>query len=280
MSVYGGCDQNRYAWPGLRELAWWERNLFIEQPDQLVKQAAGMLWSAQWEDVVVALALLTGRCLPEVLKTGVLWPKKRYSLLYSAYQEQTDAVLGPFELPTLVEAEWVLGAWQRVRTLLECASLPAGEICARYRPAVCQRAEQQFAQSVPVNEHTDWYAPLYLRVYPLIATRYYCPIEKKFVWFQEVIRGFEWPRCSYEGACKPHCQECVRPCSFYVVGDGVNNIDGAQGIKLDQEGVAPLERIQKQKYEEEAGKPGGCTTFEAAEWDEEEADEDEGTVLE
>jgi hypothetical protein len=264
MSMYGGCDQNRYAYPGLRELAWWERNLFIEEPDHLVKHAAEMLSSAQWEDIVVALALLTGRCLPEVLKTGVLWPKKRYSLLYSAYQEQTDAVLGPFELPTLVEAEWVLVAWQRVRSLLDCVDLAASEICARYRTSVCQRAEHQFAQSVPVNEHKDWYAPLYLRVYPLIATRYYCPIDKKPRWFQEVIRGLTWPRPSYEGACKPHCQECMRSCSFYVVGDGVNNIDGVQGIKLKQVGVEPLECTQS--LEEEAFLDDG-TTFE---WDEEE----------
>ena len=164
MGLIGGCDQKKYTIPGLRELAWWERNAFIEHPDRLVKQAAMLLRSERWEEVVVGLALTTGRCLPEVLKTGVVVPKKRYSLLYSAYQEEVDAVLGPFELPTLVEAEQVLAAWRRVRTLLDCSSLSASEMCQRYRSAVCECARQQFAQQVPVDEHQDWYAPLYLRL--------------------------------------------------------------------------------------------------------------------
>ena len=37
MGMYGGCGQEKYDMPGLRELEWWERVGFIEQPDQLVK---------------------------------------------------------------------------------------------------------------------------------------------------------------------------------------------------------------------------------------------------
>lgn len=59
----GGPEQKRYHTPGVRDLAWWERVGFIERPDALVKSAVGLVESAHWEDVVVGLALLTGRCL-------------------------------------------------------------------------------------------------------------------------------------------------------------------------------------------------------------------------
>src|SRR5579859_5624658 len=132
--MYGGSGQKKYDTPGLRKLAVWEYVGLIERPDTLVKKARVLLESAMWEEVVVGLAVVSGRCLPEVLKTGVLVPKKRYSLLFTAYQEQVDQVLGPFELPTLVEAEMVLLAWQRVRSQVDCEAMPAQEICKRYRP--------------------------------------------------------------------------------------------------------------------------------------------------
>ena len=63
----------------------------------------------------------------------------------------------------------------------------------------------------------------------------------------EVLSGQSW---SMGGARKPYCQECVRPCSMDVVGDGVNNIDGPQGIKLGQAGVwtAPLRGDHDPRY--------------------------------
>lgn len=53
MGLVGGCDQKKYTTPGLRELAWWERNAFIEHPDRLVKKAAMLLRSERWEEEMV-----------------------------------------------------------------------------------------------------------------------------------------------------------------------------------------------------------------------------------
>jgi hypothetical protein len=98
MSV--GYGQKKYSLAGMQRPAGWDAVGGIEQPDRLVKKAAALLWSERWEDIVVGLALSTGRCVPEVLKTGVMVPRKPYSLLFAAEQEQVDAVLGPFEIPT------------------------------------------------------------------------------------------------------------------------------------------------------------------------------------
>ncbi len=249
--MYGGHGQKKDSMPG-----WWKSTEgelvgLVERPETLVKKAEALLGSAIWEEGVVGLALVSGCCLPEVLKTGVMMPKKRYSLLFTAYLEQTDDVLGPFELPTLVEAQKVLEAWQLVRTQVECEEMPAQEICARYRVQVAKCAQKHFARRVPVGEHKDWYAPLHRRIYPLIATRYYCPVKIEPRWFQATVRGLKWPPSfSDENAWRSCCQECMRDCGVYKVGDGENTIDGRQGLKLDQDGVERLECLHEQEEDD------------------------------
>lgn len=115
---------------------------------------------------------------------------------------------------------------------------------------MCASAKHHFGRRVPVDEHHDWYAPLYQRLYPLIAVRYYCPSWIKATWFAESIRGFDWP-ITYEGidvgAQKPQCEHCLQACCVYAVGNEVDNIDGGQGMKLEQEGVEVLECIRVPK---------------------------------
>lgn len=240
--MYGGYGQKKYATTGGQRS---ERGIsvgFIERPDTLVKKAEALLASQVWEEVVVGLALLSGRCVVEVLKTGVIMPKTRYSLVFTAYQEQADQVLGPFELPTLVEAQTVLEAWQRVRTLVACEGLAAQEICAQYRTQIAQCAKKHFARRVPVaSSQKDWYTPLHAQIYPLIATRYYCPQGKDPLQFAALVRGLTWPPASsMKNAACACCRECQRPCGVYYIGDGVNTIDTQLGLRLDQEGVEPL----------------------------------------
>jgi hypothetical protein len=64
-------------------------------PETMVEKAAFLLGSDAWEEVVVGLTVTTGRCLREIVKTGVLSPYKCYSLLFSAWLERLDEVVGP-----------------------------------------------------------------------------------------------------------------------------------------------------------------------------------------
>src|ERR1051326_2316490 len=124
----GGGDERMGKTPDVLSVEqgplWWYVRL-IEEPETLVEKAHTLLASERWEEVVVGLTVVTGRCVPEILKTGVLGPKKRYALLCAAYRERIDEVVGPFELPTLVEADLVLSAWKRVRSQIACTSLRA-----------------------------------------------------------------------------------------------------------------------------------------------------------
>jgi hypothetical protein len=128
----------------------------------------------------------------EVLKTGVIMPKTHYSLVFTAYQEQADQVLGPIELPTLVEVQAVLSAWQRVRGLMDCEALSVHEIWTQYRKQIEQCAKGQFGQEVPLAcGQGDWYTPLYARIYPLLATRYYCPCWVDEITYMATIQNHQ-----------------------------------------------------------------------------------------
>jgi hypothetical protein len=222
---------------------------FIERPETLVKKAEALLCSQVWEEVVVGLALVSGRCMLEVLKTGVIMPKTRYALVFTASNEPADQMVGPCEIPTLVEAQRVLSAWQWVRSVMACEAMVAQEINARYRLPIVQAAKVHFARRVPVaSPLRDWYTPLYAQIYPLIAARYYCPKGIDARYYAALVRGLEWPaspsmQASAWDACV-FCQQSLRPRGVYYVGDGVNGIDGARGLRLDQEGVEPRAFLQ------------------------------------
>jgi hypothetical protein len=215
---------------------------FIEHPERLVKVAEDLLEGLAWEEMVVGLALLSGRCLPQVLKTGVVAPKTNYSLLFTASGDRTDQVLGPFELPTLGKAQQVLEAWQQVRTQLSCEMLPESEIWGRYSVPVLRCAQKHFARRVPVSDRYDWYTPLYAQIYPLIAMYYYCPQGKEPLWFQRVVCGTGLGALD-EQSGDAWCQQVHPSGEVYYIGDGKGAIDRRQGLKLDQEGVTPLEWV-------------------------------------
>lgn len=238
--MYGGYGQQKYDAERARAPSSLSCVGFIEHPERLVKIAEDLLESRAWEEMVVGLALLSGRCLPQVLKTGVVMPKTDYSLVFTAYQELTDQVLGPFELPTLGKAQQVLDAWQRVRTQMPCEMVPESEIGERYRTPVLQCAKKHFARRIPVSDRSDWYTPLYAQIYPLIAMYYYCPQGKESLWFQQAVCG-SWSGSSSSLGGDAWYQQVQLSHEVYYIGDGKGAIDRRQGLKLDQEGVTPLE---------------------------------------
>lgn len=254
---------------------WWYVRL-IEEPEALVEKAHTLLASERWEEVVVGLTVVTGRCVPEILKTGVLVPKKRYALLFAAYLERIDEVVGPFELPTLVEADLVLSAWKRVRSQISCTSLRAEEVCARYRPQVAAAARGQFAELVGVDAFADGYTPLLRQVYATIAARYYCPTLVDRSWFMDLVQGVER---SEKDRCvrAQRCDACQRACFTYKIGNGAGNVDGSLGLKLELPGYDLLDCLKERDPGVEVEKPEGLT--ETGNWSEEEDDEDDRNVL-
>lgn len=115
--------------------AWWQRRWF-EHPDAIVEKARMLLTSSLWSELVVGLTVTTGRCLTEVLKTGVVSPQSASVLRFAAYSRQGNGMEASFEISILVESSLVLQAWEKVRNLNDCRALDAQEVCERYRSFV------------------------------------------------------------------------------------------------------------------------------------------------
>jgi len=228
---------------------WWQ-NRFIKEPDRIVEKARELLASRCWEEVIVGLTITTGRCVSEVLKTGVLFPKNRYSLLFAAYSEHREELFGLFEIPTLVESDLVLEAWRRVRSMVDGRHLSAQEICATYRPRVLEAAVHHLESLMPQDDATDRYTPLLRCIYAQIAARYYCPANKCTEQFLMYVEYGDWS--STKKRSDVHgCAACWQSTYHYVIWDGKDNIDGRQGLMLNQEGVELLECCLNQEEEEE-----------------------------
>lgn len=219
--------------------AWWQVR-WVDHPDAIVEKAKMLLTSNRWEELVVGLTVTTGRCLSEVLKTGVFSPKSKYVLGFAAYVQQGNGMEASFEIPTLVESALILNAWQQVRKLKDCHALSAQEVCKRYRPMVVQSAVQHFAYLIPHGDETiDLYTPLLRLIYARIAARYYSPPDKVTEQFLEYVQHGIWSSKSRSGAYG--CAACWQPTYHYEISDGKGNTDGRTGLKLNQEGVELLE---------------------------------------
>jgi hypothetical protein len=226
--------------PGWWQMPAWWQNRLIEDPDAIVEKARMLLTSDRWEELVVGLTVTTGRCLCEVLKTGMFSPKSMYVLGFAAYAQRGNGMEASFELPTLVESALVLQCWQQVRKLKDCRTLSAQTVCERYRPAVLQSACRHFADLIPHDEETsDRYTPVLRHVYARIAARYYNPPDKIPRQFLEYVQHGTWSSKSRSGAYG--CSACWQPTYQYEISDGKGNIDGRTGLKLQQEGVELLE---------------------------------------
>lgn len=219
--------------------AWWQVRWF-DDPDAIVEKARMLLTSNRWEELVVGLTVTTGRCLLEVLKTGVFSPKSKYVLEFAASSQQGNGMEASFEIPTLVESALILNAWQQVRTFKDCRALSAQEVCKRYRPMVVQSAVYHFAHLLPHDDETiDRYTPFLRLIYARIAARYYSPPDKVPEQFVEYIQHGTWSSKSRSGAYG--CAACWQPTYRYEISDDKGNIDGRRGVKLNQEGVELLE---------------------------------------
>src|SRR6266516_4194905 len=94
-----------------------ENQQVIDHPQEVVQRAEKFLHSDRWDDMVTGLAVVTGRRLTEILKTGRFFPKTMYTVIFDGQLKRKDIALEPYEIPVLVNAELVLAAWRKLRSL-------------------------------------------------------------------------------------------------------------------------------------------------------------------
>lgn len=207
---------------------------FIDNPDAVVALAAKLLHSNQWYEIAAGLAVLVGRRYEELVQVGELFPKSLYSVMFKGQLKRRDAVLPPYEIPTLIEAATVLDAWRRLRSL---GAGGDGRL-------VSEAADKHFSGLVPARSGGDLYTHLFRSVYGAIAVFYYAPAETLAIKYLSTIYGHYWVLAA-SGETQHNYQTTLHY-QDYAIGDAAVLAHGGkrQGVKLGVSGVEVLEVFQ------------------------------------
>jgi hypothetical protein len=234
-----------------------EGQQLLDDPDAIVARGAELLRSQRWEDVAVGLAVTTGRRLTEILKTAHFHPMSAYTVLFEGQLKQKAELLAPYEIPTLVEADLVIEAAGRLRTLLPCRDLENTEVERRYGPTVRATTHRHFQQLIQIRANdVSVYTHACRAVYGRIATYYFAPPTVNALVYLATIQGHYWLLRADSQEQRRNYLSTLHY-DDYKIGDGYGNIDGRQGIRLGKPGVKVLSvfeeavEAQQQKQERE-----------------------------
>ena len=163
----------------------------IDEPDEIARRAAVLLQSDSWSELAAGLAVATGRRAAEVIQTAQFERASDWSVWFSgAVKRRGEPVELRFELPTLVEADSVISATKRLRSLLDTEGMSNREINRAYSHAISQACDLTFADVVPSRDGKDnLYTHLFRSVYSTIATFWFCPPAVPELEFRAAIQG-------------------------------------------------------------------------------------------
>lgn len=223
-----------------------EGQQLLDQPEAMIEKGRQLLMSARWEDIAVGLAVTTGRRLTEILKTARFHPLSDWTVEFEGQLKQKAEMMPPYEIPTLVEAEAVMSAWQRLRDLRHCETLTNEEVEDRYGEEVRTAADRHFASLVPsrTGREDNLFTHLFRACYGTLATWLFAPPSVNSLVYMATIYGHYWV---LQAKTEQQRQNYLSTLHYndYKVGNGQGNIDGRQGIRLGEPGVRVLARFQQ-----------------------------------
>jgi hypothetical protein len=223
----------------------------ITQPDAIVERATELLHSNVWPQVVVALAVVTGRRLTEVLKTAEFSHKTEYSVMFKGQlKHEGREIEAEFEIPTLVPASLVLNALVWLREHIDTTELEKDAVSRRHRTAVKAAANRDFVALVPPKfGKDDLYGHLMRSVYAALAVWYYCPLRVAELHYKSLVLGHEkiMDAVGMDEVARRNYQSTSHYADCKVVDD-----DGAmrQGVWLNKSGVELLEVLKPKEHKE------------------------------
>jgi len=221
----------------------------LENPDEIVAEAARLLDSRAWENLAAGLAVTTGRRVAEILSTAKFKKKTQWSVEFTgALKRRGEPVELSFEIPTLVRADRVIDALKRLRAELpEAIGMEPREINQKYEPAVARVCDRVFAQLVPAREGKDnLYTHLFRAIYATIATFWFCPSSVNETEFKAAIQGHYAIR-DEKNSDLQRSLAASRHYSDYEISDQeVSHYNGKRkGIKLGVGGIQPIQQFKQ-----------------------------------
>ena len=247
-----------------------ENQQFLDNPDAIVNQALILIQSDDWAELVVGLALATGRRLAELLKTCRFTEKTAYSVWFTGLVKGHGREDEGFEIPTPVRAFLVVEGLQRLRRLIDCTELEPEQVSQRYNQAVNKVVNQYFGELIPVRVTRERLSVHVLRtVYARIATYWYAPQRVADITYMAQIQGHRYildPERE-EGETDDDIQNkrlnYAANANYFdyklrsLGADGQYHIEGDQGIHLGRPGVKVLEAFAQEAVEEASGEIQG-----------------------
>ena len=219
-----------------------ENQQLLDDPDAIVAKASELLNSRDWAEVAAGIVVCTGRRSSEVLATARFEPKSNYSVTFTGQlKRKGEDVLLQFEIPTLAPAQAVIKSLAFLRREVHCHDLTNREINQKYGNPVAKACDRHFVDLVPQREGKDnLYTHLFRAVYARIAVFYYCPVRVADIVYMAAIQG-HYQILEAPTAKLRRSYASTRNYFDYKISDGQGNIDGRQGIKLNQPEVQVLE---------------------------------------
>src|SRR5689334_18673401 len=154
----------------------------IEEPETVVEVGRALLASDDWAEIVVGLALCTGRRLAEILVTGSLRESTNYTVIFAGQLKTKERTVVPYEIPTLAPASKVLTAVERVRGMVDLAGIDETQVSRVYGRAVNEAAERRLSLLIPARTSRQaLFAHVFRSIYPTLACFWFQP-----PWVQEI----------------------------------------------------------------------------------------------
>ena len=231
-----------------------ENQQFLEYPDQIVNKGLILVQSSDWAELLVALALGTGRRFWELVKTGTFVERTPYSVNFTGQLKGLSRE-EEFEIPTLYRAFLVVEGIRRLRRLIDWDQLEDeySPLYQKYNRAANEMMVHQFSDLIPIRPTRDQLHFHVLRtVFARIATYWYAPPEVADIAFMAQIQGHshilkpQKEKGETDEDVKQKQLNYAANANYfdYKIGrrlpDGTLQVVGDQGIKLGRPGVVRL----------------------------------------
>lgn len=219
-----------------------ENQKLIKNPDAIVAKAIELLSSNDWAEVAAGIVVCTGRRSSEVLATALFEPKTKYSTLFKGQlKRKGEDITLQFEIPTLAQSQKVIDALAFLRREVNCTGLTNRQVNQKYGNAVAKACDRHFSGLIPQREGKDnLYTHLFRCIYARIAVLYYCPVRVADIVYMAAIQG-HYQILEAPDAELRRSYASTRNYFDYKISDRTGNIDGRQGIILEQPDVEVIE---------------------------------------
>ncbi len=222
---------------------------YLEEPEQIIERAVELLASQQWADLVVGLAVLTGRRLAEIMKYGQVNPKSLYAIWFKGHLKNKKLGLRSYEIPTLAEASKILAAWSRLRRLVNCEKMEEDLISKTYGSAVTAAAMKHFGELVPaIHGDENVTSKTFRKVYARLAFFYLCPRGWSELECFPVVLGHYWE--NEGGEVQTNVKSSVEYTDYDMGDSAIMRAGGQrQGVWLSLPGVEPIDAFKPKEGE-------------------------------